>query len=62
MGHYENPIHAAKPEQCNDPVIVLAQLINSIQSIVSRNLSAFDDDVIASVLIANVPTERDGSL
>lgn len=38
--------HAAKPEQCNDPVIVLAQLINSIQSIVSRNLSAFDEAVV----------------
>ena len=35
-----------KPEQCNDPVIVLAQLINSIQSIVSRNLSAFDEAVV----------------
>ncbi len=33
-------------QQCNDPVIVLAQLINSIQSIVSRNLSAFDEAVV----------------
>ncbi|CAM3153503.1 amidohydrolase [Staphylococcus argensis] len=38
--------HAAKPEQGNDPVIVLGQLITSIQSIVSRNLSAFDDAVL----------------
>ncbi|ANQ64986.1 amidohydrolase [Staphylococcus equorum] len=38
--------HAAKPEQGNDPVIVLGQLINSIQSIVSRNLSAFDSAVV----------------
>ncbi|MGW7832901.1 amidohydrolase [Staphylococcus xylosus] len=38
--------HAAKPEQGNDPVIVLGQLINSVQSIVSRNLSAFDNGVV----------------
>lgn len=38
--------HAAKPEQSNDPVIVLGQLINSLQSIVSRNLSAFDEAVV----------------
>ncbi|BBD89282.1 amidohydrolase [Staphylococcus caprae] len=38
--------HAAKPEQGNDPVIVVGQLINSLQSIVSRNLSAFDSAVI----------------
>lgn len=38
--------HAAKPEQGNDPTIVLGQLINSIQSIVSRNLSAFDSAVV----------------
>ncbi|PTI69357.1 amidohydrolase [Staphylococcus succinus] len=38
--------HAAKPEQGNDPIIVLGQLINSIQSIVSRNLSAFDSAVV----------------
>ena len=38
--------HAAKPEQGNDPVVVLGQLINSVQSIVSRNLSAFDNAVV----------------
>lgn len=38
--------HAAKPEQGNDTVIVLGQLINSIQSIVSRNISAFDNAVV----------------
>lgn len=38
--------HAAKPEQGNDPVIVVGQLINSLQSIVSRNLSAFDSAVV----------------
>ncbi|XVL34627.1 amidohydrolase [Staphylococcus equorum] len=38
--------HVAKPEQGNDPVIVLGQLINSVQSIVSRNLSAFDSAVV----------------
>jgi metal-dependent amidase/aminoacylase/carboxypeptidase family protein len=45
MGHYENP---------NDPVIVLAQLINSIQSIVSRNLSAFDEAVVTIGQIFNM--------
>ncbi|MEJ7269544.1 peptidase dimerization domain-containing protein, partial [Staphylococcus epidermidis] len=38
--------HAAKPEQGNDPVIVLGQLITSLQSIVSRNISAFDSAVV----------------
>src|SRR5699024_11364132 len=38
--------HAAKPEQGNDPIIVLGQLINSVQTIVSRNLSAFDNAVV----------------
>lgn len=38
--------HAAKPEQGNDPIIVLGQLITSIQSIVSRNISAFDNAVV----------------
>ena len=38
--------HAAKPEQGNDTVIVLGQLINSIQAIVSRNISAFDNAVV----------------
>ena len=30
----------------NDPVIVVGQLINSLQTIVSRNLSAFDSAVV----------------
>lgn len=38
--------HAAKPEQGNDPVMVLGQLITSLQTIVSRNLSAFDSAVV----------------
>lgn len=38
--------HAAKPEQGNDTLIVLGQLINSIQSIVSRNIAAFDNAVV----------------
>ncbi|WP_271399465.1 amidohydrolase [Staphylococcus nepalensis] len=38
--------HAAKPEQGNDPIIVLGQLINSVQTIVSRNLSVFDNAVV----------------
>ncbi|PTE70086.1 amidohydrolase [Staphylococcus devriesei] len=38
--------HAAKPEQGNDPVMVLGQLITSLQTIVSRNISAFDSAVV----------------
>ncbi|MGF7193472.1 amidohydrolase [Staphylococcus pasteuri] len=38
--------HAAKPEQGNDPTVALGQLINSLQTIVSRNLSAFDSAVV----------------
>ena len=36
----------AKPEQGNDPVMVLGQLITSLQTIVSRNISAFDSAVV----------------
>ena len=32
-------VHIAKPEQGNDPVMVLGQLITSLQTIVSRNIS-----------------------
>ena len=39
-------MHAAKPEQGNDPVMVLGQLITSLQTIVSRNISAFDSAVV----------------
>ncbi|CAL28730.1 amidohydrolase [Staphylococcus carnosus] len=38
--------HAAKPEESNDPMIILGQLMTSIQSIVSRNISAFDSAVV----------------
>lgn len=38
--------HAAKPEESNDPMIILGQLMTSVQSIVSRNISAFDSAVV----------------
>lgn len=38
--------HAAKPEESNDPMIILGQLLTSVQSIVSRNVSAFDSAVV----------------
>lgn len=38
--------HAAIPEQSNDPMIVLGQVLTSVQSIVSRNVSAFDSAVV----------------
>lgn len=39
--------HAARPHECNDPVIIAAQLVNAFQSIVSRNA-----DPLASLVIS----------
>ena len=38
--------HGAAPEKCIDPIVLSAQFINSIQTIVSRNLSSNDPAVI----------------
>jgi len=38
--------HGAAPEKCIDPIVISAQFINSIQTIVSRNLSSSDPAVI----------------
>ena len=46
--------HAAKPEQGNDPVMALGQLITSLQTIISRNLSAFDSAVITIGEVSSV--------
>jgi hippurate hydrolase len=39
--------HAAKPHKCIDTVLVGAQIINQIQSIVSRNLDPLDSAVVS---------------
>lgn len=38
--------HGAAPEKCIDPIVLSAQFINAIQTIVSRNLSSNDPAVI----------------
>ena len=48
-------VHAAKPEQGNDSVVVVGQLINSLQTIISRNLSAFDN---AAVTIGEISCDN----
>lgn len=40
-------VHAASPHKGNDPIIVAANLINTIQSIISRNINPFDDALIS---------------
>ena len=39
--------HAARPQHTVDPVLVSGHLITAIQSLVSRNLSAFDQAVVS---------------
>lgn len=39
--------HGARPQQAVDPVLVAAHIITAAQSIVARNLSAFDQAVIS---------------
>lgn len=39
--------HAASPEKTRDPIVALAALIQSLQSIVSRNISATDPAVLS---------------
>ena len=40
------PGHAAYPDRCVDPVVISAQLITTLQSIVSRNVSPLDSAVL----------------
>lgn len=39
--------HAAKPNMCVDPVLVGAQIINQIQSVVGRNVDPLDSAVVS---------------
>lgn len=40
-------VHAASPHKGNDPIIVAANLVNIIQSVVSRNIDPFDEALIS---------------
>ena len=39
--------HGARPHQCVDAVLVAAHIITAVQSVVSRNLSAFEEGVVS---------------
>ncbi|MDR3343928.1 MAG: amidohydrolase [Treponema sp.] len=39
--------HAAAPHECRDPIVAAAQVINAVQSIVSRETSPFDQVVVS---------------
>ena len=44
--------HAARPHECNDPVVIAAQLVNAFQSIVSRNADPLASLVISTTQIS----------
>ncbi|MFU7515339.1 amidohydrolase [Clostridium sp. HCS.1] len=39
--------HAAIPERCIDPIIVASEIVSSLQTIISRNLSPFSNAIIS---------------
>ena len=39
------------PEQCIDPVVIGAQIINAIQSVVSRNVAPLNSAVISITMV-----------
>ena len=39
--------HAAIPERCIDPIIVASEIVSSLQTIISRNLSPFNNTIIS---------------
>lgn len=39
--------HAAIPERCIDPIIVASEIVSSLQTIISRNLSPFNNAIIS---------------
>ncbi len=43
--------HSAFPELCVDPVVIGAELIMAIQTIVSRRIAAFDEAVISTCIV-----------
>jgi len=43
--------HAAMPDQCIDPIVIGAQVITAIQSIVSRSVAPLDSAVISVTMV-----------
>ncbi|WP_416695781.1 M20 aminoacylase family protein [Candidatus Pseudothioglobus sp. Uisw_050_01] len=43
--------HAAMPDQCVDPVIIGAQIITALQSVVSRNVAPLDSAVVSITML-----------
>lgn len=43
--------HAARPHGCNDPAIIVSQILNGFQSVVSRNTDPLDSLVISTTQI-----------
>jgi len=43
--------HAARPQQTIDPIIVAAQLVTALQTIVSRNLDPLDNAVLSVTMV-----------
>ena len=43
--------HAAMPDQCVDPIVVGAQIITAIQSVVSRNVAPLDSAVVSVTMV-----------
>ncbi len=39
--------HAAIPERCVDPIVVASEIVSSLQTIISRNLSPFSNTIIS---------------
>ncbi|MDB4056733.1 M20 family metallopeptidase [Candidatus Thioglobus sp.] len=43
--------HAAMPDQCIDPVVIGAQIITALQSVVSRNVAPLDSAVVSITML-----------
>ncbi|MDA8905674.1 M20 family metallopeptidase [Candidatus Thioglobus sp.] len=43
--------HAAMPDQCVDPVVIGAQIITALQSVVSRNVAPLDSAVVSITML-----------
>ncbi len=43
--------HAARPHECNDPVVIAAQLVTAFQTIVSRNTDPIEAMVLSTTMI-----------
>ncbi len=43
--------HAAMPDQCIDPVVIGAQIITALQSVVSRNVAPLDSAVVSITMV-----------